>query len=383
MGNLKITLDVWSILFLFSALLGVFLTIIFFAHRKESKYANYLLSTLQIIIVLLISEYLFFNSGLYKSLHIPIFLFTPLIFLVGPVYYLYSSALMGKVQKLRLKDVLHFIPFFLCLINYLDYYAALISLYSGNKSSDFDFIVNLNGFVYMGLEILQTGIYVVLVYNLIKQSEKYVKAHHSGIELIKINWLKKLNVVFIIYLLLKTCCLYFLIQIQYLVEVEFVLTLSLSAIIYFIGYNSISLPEIFIPDTRNGKQIKYEKSSLTIEQISILNKSLTQLMEMEKPYLKPDLKLSELAGLINISTNHLSQFLNQELKINFYDFVNTYRVEEAKKRLVDPLQKNYTILSIAFDSGFSSKASFNRVFKKHTGVTPSDFNHSELSTSNI
>lgn len=383
LSNIKITLDIWSVLLLFSGLLGLFLTIIFVTQRRGNKLANILLSTLQIIIVLLISEYLFFNTGLYKSLHVPVFLFTPLIFLIGPVYYLYSSVLIGKKRKLVLKDSFHLIPFILCLINYLDYYVTLISFYLGNKAGEFDFILNLNGYHYMGLEIIQTGIYVFLVYYLLKQTVNKVKSHLSGIELIKINWLKKLNIVFIIYLVIKMFALYFMIQIKYEVEIEFVLTLALSAIIYFIGYSSVNIPEIFSEESVNDHQPKYEKSVLTNEQISTLKNSVTHLMEIEKPYLKADLKLSELAGLLNVSANHLSQFLNQELKTNFYDFINNYRVEEVKKRLVNPENADYTILSIAYDSGFSSKTSFNRIFKKFTGTTPSHFNKSELSTSSV
>ncbi len=383
LSSIKITLDIWSVLLLFSGLLGLFLTIIFVTQRRGNKLANILLSILQIIIVLFISEYLFFNTGLYKSLHVPIFLFTPLIFLIGPVYYLYSSVLIGKKRKLVLKDSFHLIPFILCLINYLDYYVTLISFYMGNKAGEFDFILNLNGYHYMGLEILQTGIYVFLVYYLLKQTVSKVKNHLSGIELIKIDWLKKLNTVLIIYLVIKLFALYFMMQIKYEVEIEFVLTLALSAIIYFIGYSSINIPEIFLVESTNGSQPKYEKSVLTNEQISTIKNSVTHLMEIEKPYLKPDLKLSELAGLLNVSTNHLSQFLNQELKTNFYDFVNNYRTEEAKKRLIDPENSDHTILSIAFDSGFSNKASFNRIFKKFTGTTPSNFNKSELSSSSV
>ena len=382
-SSIKITLDIWSVLLLFSGLLGLFLTIIFITQRRGNKLANILLSTLQIIIVLLISEYLFFNTGLYSSLHIPIFLFAPLIFLLGPVYYLYSLVLIGKKQRLQLKDSLHLIPFTFCFINYVDYYSTLISFYMGNEASEFDFILNLNGYHYMGLEILQTGIYVFLVYYLLKQTLKNVRSYHSGIELIKISWLKKLNIVFILYMVLKLCALYFMVQIKYEVEIEFVLTLALSAIIYFIGYSSINIPEIFSAESVNGNHSKYEKSILTNEQISALKSSVTHIMEIEKPYLKTDLKLSELAGLLNVSANHLSQFLNQELKTNFYDFINNYRVEEVKKRLINPENADYTILSIAFDSGFSSKASFNRIFKKFTGTTPSHFNKSELSTSSV
>ena len=71
--------------------------------------------------------------------------------------------------------------------------------------------------------------------------------------------------------------------------------------------------------------------------------------------------------------HHLSQVLTQELKLNFYDFINQYRVQEVQARLVDPRYRNLTILAIVFDVGFNSNASFYRIFKKHTGQTPSRY----------
>jgi AraC-like DNA-binding protein len=85
------------------------------------------------------------------------------------------------------------------------------------------------------------------------------------------------------------------------------------------------------------------------------------------------LKLPELAKNVSISTNHLSQLLNQELGQNFFDFINWYRVQEAQRRLADSQCKHLTLLAIAYETGFSNKTSFNRVFKKHTGMTPSQF----------
>jgi AraC-like DNA-binding protein len=233
----------------------------------------------------------------------------------------------------------------------------------------------------MGFEIFQTGIYVYVVNRMLTQTEKNLKNIRSGIEPLKINWLKKLNLIFIVYLVLKVCSLYFLMQIEYLLEVEYVLTLALSVIIYFIGYSSINLHEMFVNEIPVNEHPKYEKSALTKDQVLELSKSIKKLMETEKPYLRQELKLSDLAALLSVSTNHLSQLLNKELKTNFYDFINEYRVNEAKKQLNGQRKLNQTILSIAFESGFSNKASFNRIFKKHTGTTPTNYSKSILSIS--
>ena len=96
-------------------------------------------------------------------------------------------------------------------------------------------------------------------------------------------------------------------------------------------------------------------------------------MEKEKPYLNGKLSLKEVADSLNISVNHLSQVINEQTGMSFFDFVNKYRIEEVKVRLTDPKNEQFTLLAIAFDCGFNSKSSFNSIFKKIMGFTPSQF----------
>jgi len=99
-------------------------------------------------------------------------------------------------------------------------------------------------------------------------------------------------------------------------------------------------------------------------------------METESPYLNPELSLNSMAGKLNISPHQLSQLLNTVLNISFYDYINSYRVEAAKKLLLSFNSQQKTILEIVYEVGFSSKSVFNNAFKKHTGVTPTEFrNH--------
>ena len=96
-------------------------------------------------------------------------------------------------------------------------------------------------------------------------------------------------------------------------------------------------------------------------------------MKEEKPYLDPLLSINKLAEVTKMPQYKISKLLNNSLNQNFYDFVNGYRIEEIKSRLAKGEAESYSILGIAMDSGFNSKASFNRVFKKTTGVTPSAY----------
>jgi AraC-like DNA-binding protein len=96
-------------------------------------------------------------------------------------------------------------------------------------------------------------------------------------------------------------------------------------------------------------------------------------MVTEKPYLDANLSLPELADKLEIPSHHLSRVINEQFGVNFFDFVNQYRVEEVKSKIGNPEFENLSLLGIAFDSGFNTKSAFNRVFKKMTGFTPSEY----------
>jgi AraC-like DNA-binding protein len=92
-------------------------------------------------------------------------------------------------------------------------------------------------------------------------------------------------------------------------------------------------------------------------------------MEEKKPYLNPKLSLQELAQNLDISSNRLSQIINQQAEVNFHDFINQYRIEEFLRNAKS--NKNYSLLALALDAGFNSKSSFNHIFKKQKGISPS------------
>ena len=123
-------------------------------------------------------------------------------------------------------------------------------------------------------------------------------------------------------------------------------------------------------------EIKKNKAPLPDAPSSVyddLKTALTTFMRTHRPYLNAELTLSELAKLMNIPTSQLSQAINIGFNKNFKDFINEYRVEAVKKMLLDGSSENFTLLSIAYDCGFNSKATFNRTFKKFTSITPTEY----------
>lgn len=119
------------------------------------------------------------------------------------------------------------------------------------------------------------------------------------------------------------------------------------------------------------KSLKYANKTIDTADIETITQGLKVLMEEEKIYIQPDLKLSDLASKIKVSTHTLSQFLNERLGKSFPSYINEYRIQEAKQLI----QSDHRIKleAVAYDSGFNSKSTFNSAFKKITGVTPSKF----------
>jgi AraC-like DNA-binding protein len=119
--------------------------------------------------------------------------------------------------------------------------------------------------------------------------------------------------------------------------------------------------------------MRYARSGLPRKRLPELRERLETLMQMDKPWLENDLTLNDLSERLGVSTHHLSQLLNEEIGMTFFDFINSRRIREVQRCLADPAYGGQTILAIALASGFNSKAAFNTVFKQQTGTTPSRF----------
>jgi AraC-like DNA-binding protein len=134
-----------------------------------------------------------------------------------------------------------------------------------------------------------------------------------------------------------------------------------------------SSEDLIIAESSGKAQFRYSGSRLTEEEEKAYAGILTAHMISSKSYLNPELSLPKLAEEVGISNHYLSQVINERFKLNFFDFINRYRVEAFKAKVKDPRFTNYSLLGIAFECGFNSKSAFNRVFKQNTGLTPSQY----------
>ena len=146
--------------------------------------------------------------------------------------------------------------------------------------------------------------------------------------------------------------------------------LTYSIAIYFLSFWAISYKAIVEEDE------KYRNSSINNEQSKEIFKHLELYFKNERVFLDPNLKLSDVAKKLNITPHTLSQVVNENFNHNFQFYLNSYRVEEAKNKLMSKSHKNVTISSIAYDCGFNSISAFNTAFKKIENLTPSQFRNS-------
>ncbi|UBM59642.1 helix-turn-helix domain-containing protein [Marinilongibacter aquaticus] len=163
--------------------------------------------------------------------------------------------------------------------------------------------------------------------------------------------------------------------------------ITFSFISYFLGYYAINQPEFFRLSTED-EELDIEQTITVVDErkeAAVLEVQEEQtnysewmhqiqtFMEEEKPFLNPNLTINDLALQLNIQSHIISKVINEGFQKNFFDFINTYRIEEFKKQIKNPKYKHYTILGIAYEVGFNSKSSFNRAFKKHTQITPTEY----------
>lgn len=233
----------------------------------------------------------------------------------------------------------------------------------------------ISGFVYCTWDLI-----------LLKEHRATILDYFSFEEKVNLKWVSYIVNSYFLLFLASSFLIFGAVQFQLLpVEKAFALVgICLSVMVIAFGFYGFRQTAIFsnsdlqkisdlnTTDTSN-QNASYSKSGLTAEKIERLANRLVEHMETEKPFLNENLNLSLLAEKSEIPQSHISQVINQHFQMHFYDFVNQYRVEEAKKMLSSSEFDHLTVLGIAFDCGFKSKSSFNRYFKKYTGVSPSEF----------
>lgn len=319
----------------------------------------------------------FLDLKRYLLAHIPhiLYLGFPFPYLAAPLLYFYVLSLTKRDFRLQKTHLFHFIPFAFFVVLILLRYHLHSAGTLRQMLQDGALFGNLEGLVYALLAFLQFLAYAAASFLVLKSFRRNLRDVYSSIERINLSWLnfvltglvavRSLEMIELGLWLatgdMRVVVLYYLAQIVFIVFL---------ALMFFKG---LKQPEVFAGAEEVNHQRKYEKALLSKEQREEYAKKLERFMETEKPYLDPLLSLGGLARKASIPGHHLSQVLNTHFGQNFFDFINAYRIKESQKLLVDPNNGKRTVLQVVYGTGFNSKSVFNAAFKKHTGMTPSQF----------
>ena len=368
--------EIFETIFLLAFIQGVLLSLILF-FRKENHSANIFLSIGIFALSFELFASVYYSKGWYYDFPWFMGITYPIAYLYGPVFYIYTKLLTKKIEKVHPVNLLHLIP-------YLTGYIITIPIFilpTAEKIAVVEkMFINQQPLIYSIYERLisvQGIIYTVLTVLLVIDYNKKIKERFSNIDKINLNWLKYFTIGMIVCWSLASASEVVDVFVNNDLNMQIALHVAISILIYSIGYMGLKQPEIFMKpvdiQTPEKQTQKYKKSGLDDAMAEEIKTKLIALIENEKPYCDSDLTLNKLAEMLDTSSHNLSEVINTYLGKSYYDFINEYRVEEFKNKLKDPSTRNYNLLSIAFESGFKSKTSFNTIFKKHTNQTPSEY----------
>lgn len=363
-------LNIWELFFLFFAFQALLVAVFFFFRKKGDTFSNRILSLFLVLFACnLTYNVLYWSELLFHEEYIHFYGLLAIIWAsYSPLMYIYVRKVI-KNKKFQIRDLIHVIPTLTVIWLYMPLYKlstpekleALRNHLIGQYIRYLDFIV----LFFIGIMLA----YTTYTYFSFKDA-------HVGYN--KKKWFYWVLGSFGCYVLSMTT--YFTLSHLGIIDTEhdyiimYVITFFIGMISYF-GYKQ---PEIFEGLSMNKVLPfkKYRKTGLTENHALELKDTLTSYFQKNKPYLNSDLRLNDLAENLNLSRHHTSQIINEHFDASFFDFVNSYRIEEAKKLLSN--KNDLTITDIIFSSGFNNRVSFYKAFKKHTGTTPSAYKEHNL-----
>jgi len=375
-------------IFISGIFMSFFIAFLLLTKRRKAL-SDRILAIWVAVIGLHLLNYYLYNLGYWEQYPHLVGVTAPFPLLHGPLLYLYTLYSLRSDSRLRRVDYLHFAP---AALAYL-YMSPFLFFYSAEEKAMVDAGTLPDFAVFSSILLvafISSGLtYAILSYRLTLQHQRKIKAHFSYREGINLNWLR--NCILGIGIFFLTASIVVLLRegmgMIFSFNADYIFYTVIIVFIFYLGYFGIRHQDMFThnPETENNRyqkageekykpiqtEQKYKRSGLKPDLLSELHKKLIKHMEEAQPYLDPKLNLAGLAAQLEISPNQLSQVINQKEQVNFHDFVNQYRIEEFVKRASQ--NTSFSLLAHALDAGFNSKSSFNGIFKKHTGMPPSQY----------
>jgi len=346
----------------------------FLVKTKKIELPQKLLISLFIcVLFLLINIYASVNE-IKLLILISFFISDYLIILIGPILFVYIKSLFNDDKNLMKKNIFHFIiPLTIQLLLFgffeFDFYLSSLEL--------------IEFFIILIFEDLYLLIYAILSYTIFIKYNNAKKLIYSNFKGKDLNWVKYMLIgVIIVTTANIISSLYTYNQPNTELENIILITILVILFISFLGYYGIAqtrvlLPDFLIDSTKNNKN--HTTINIDKESIEKYIKTIELILTKNQIFLDENLTLSKLAKLTALNEKKLSAIINKEMNTSFYNLINLYRIDEFKKRIVSDKYNNLTIIGIAYDCGFKSKSTFNRLFKKSTGVSPSDYKNQKIS----
>ncbi len=306
----------------------------------------------------------------------------PLTF--GPFLFLYTKYLLYRRWFFKNRDFLHFVPFIVFTFLYFSFFREKLSFDTHKLLLTDGYVVArlLYSFAFLG----SVSYYTFLTLQILQRHRKRLQDRFSFLsESNELNWLYVLTAIFsLTYFVYFALGLYNVVTNQAYFDIAYTSDIFLTILAFSVSYFGIKQPYLFkvVPEEKedynesresNEQKEKYKNSNLSEEQKEEYIEHIYSFMQTERPFLNAELTVQDLSKQLNISRHHLTEILNNDIGKNFFTFINEYRVEEVKRRLLDERFEHLTIVAIAFESGFNSKSTFNSIFKQNTGSTPSQW----------
>lgn len=385
---LSVSENILSLVCGLGILQGVLLACLVYFHRKSDKSVNIFLSFYIFCTSLVMSmPFVIKMIGWQSS-----FFIQPVPALTGPLLYLYIRSFKETITwRKALPHLLWFVLFFFTAYWNI---SVLKKSFPDAKELPPEVLNRPHIILIQYVRFAQQILYYFLARRALLSYQRSIRHMFSEISRIDLQWARFLINGFLILI----CAFMIIFPLMRFYPEEFSMLLFLNMAIatpyiYLAVYKGVLQPTIWQvqPDiqketveekiheaeetenTVTDQKPKTQKAKLSQDRIEELMEKIELLMEKEKLFQETELTLQQLAQKLSVPTYQVSQALNEGMKKNFYDLVNNYRVEEAKRLLSDATNRNYTILSIGFEAGFNSKTTFNTVFKKFTGFTPTEF----------
>mgnify|MGYP003579620985 CR=1 FL=1 len=379
MPEIKVNLHPLNFIIISGILQSIILACILLFYRRGNKLANVLIGTCVLICGLHFSWSLIIDTNLADIFKQVFWIPYSYLLAIGPLLYFYTKTLTTAHFKMSAKEAFHFLPVFIEVLVQVFFIGVSIR----NSILFYD----VPGFLIFRIIEFVGTIVSILVYGkrclvLIRAHEIWAVENFSNQKDITLLWLSKLikylRVLWMFWLIFELSFILFLQFQLHLIFVYLLLYILLAVITYsnyWIAIQALIRSEI-LPEKKNLSPTPDNTnvySRLTTDEIKRYAEAVSGLMKNEKLYLHETLSLRTLAGKLQKDPNLISYVLNNFFHKSFYDFVNDFRIEEVKNKIDDPAYAHFKIIEVAYECGFNSKATFNRVFKKYTGKSPSEY----------